>query len=44
MYFDLNLTEVYSKELVEVMPWRRLGEKPLTEPILAEFINVYMRH
>ena len=30
--------------LVQVMAWRRIGVKPLPEPMLAQFPDVYMRH
>ena len=30
--------------LIRVMVWRRTGDKPLPEPILTQFIDVYMRH
>ena len=30
--------------LVQVMAWRRTGDKPLLEPMLAQFPDVYMRH
>ena len=30
--------------LVQVMAWRLLGVKPLPEPMLTEFTDVYMRH
>ena len=30
--------------LVQVMAWRRTGDKPLPEPILTQFIDAYMRH
>ena len=30
--------------LVQVMAWRRMGDKPLSEPILTQFTNAYMRH
>ena len=29
---------------VQVMAWRRTGNKPLPEPMLTQFTNVYMRH
>ena len=28
--------------LVQVMAWRRTGDKPLPEPMLAQFPDVYM--
>ena len=30
--------------LVQVMAWRRIGDKPLPEPMMAQFIDAYMRH
>ena len=30
--------------LVEVMAWRLTGDEPLTEPMLAQFTDAYMRH
>ena len=30
--------------LVEVMAWRRAGDKSLPQPMLAEFTYAYMRH
>ena len=30
--------------LVEVMAWRRTGDKPLPEPMLIQLIDAYMRH
>ena len=30
--------------LVQVMAWRWTGDKPLPEPMLAQFPDVYMRH
>ena len=29
--------------LVQVMAWRRRGDKPLSEPMLAQFTDAYMR-
>ena len=29
---------------VQVMAWRRTGDKPLPEPMLAQFTDAYMRH
>ena len=31
-------------ELVQVMVWCRTGDKPLSEPMLIQFIDAYMRH
>ena len=30
--------------LVQVMAWRRIGDKPLTEAMMTQFTNAYMRH
>ena len=30
--------------LVQVMAWRRSGDKPLPEPMMTQFIDAYMRH
>ena len=30
--------------LVQVMAWRWTGDKPLSEPMLTQFTDAYMRH
>ena len=30
--------------LVQIMAWRRTGDKPLPEPMLTQFTNAYVRH
>ena len=30
--------------LVQVMAWRRIGDKPLPEPMMTHFTDAYMRH
>ena len=30
--------------LVQIMAWRRIGDKPLFEPMLTRFTDAYMRH
>ena len=30
--------------LVQIMAWRRIGDKPLSEPMMTQFTDVYMRH
>ena len=30
--------------LVQVMAWRRTGDKPLPEPMMTQFTHVYMQH
>ena len=32
------------RALVKIMAWRRLGDKPLSEPMLTQFTDAYMRH
>ena len=51
LYFDSNFTEVVPKDpiinksaLVQVMAWRRSGDKPLLESMLTQFTDTYMWH
>ena len=30
--------------LVQMMAWRRTGDKPLSEPMMTQFNDAYMRH
>ena len=30
--------------LVQVMAWRRTGDKPLPEPVMTQFTDTYMQH
>ena len=30
--------------LIQVMAWRRVGDKSLPESMMAQFIDAYMRH
>ena len=30
--------------LVQVMVWRRTGDKPLPEPVMIQFTDAYMQH
>ena len=30
--------------LVQIMVWRRRGDKPLSEPMMTQFNDAYMRH
>ena len=32
------------RALVQVMTWRRIGDKPLHEPMVTQFTDAYMRH
>ena len=34
----------YKPALVQVMPWRQTGDKPLPELVLTQFIVSYMPH
>ena len=34
----------YKSALVQVMAWRRTGEKPLPEPMQTQFTDAYIRH
>ena len=31
-------------ELAQIMAWRRTGDKPLSEPMMTQFNDAYMRH
>ena len=31
-------------DLVQIMVWRRPGDKPLSEPMMAQLTDAYMRH
>ena len=33
-----------NQALVWIMAWHRIDDKPLSEPVLTWFIDVYMRH
>ena len=33
-----------SSELVKIMAWRRIGDKPLSEPMVTRFTGAYMQH
>ena len=33
-----------NKALVQVMAWRRTGNKPLPEPMLTQFTDAYVWH
>ena len=34
----------YIPALVQMTIWRRIGHKPLSEPMLTQFIDAYMRY
>ena len=42
--FVLNIPIDSKSAMVQVMAWRRTGDKPLTEPMVAEFTDAYMQH
>ena len=33
-----------NRALVYTMAWRRIGDKPLSEPMMTQFTDTYMRH
>ena len=35
---------VYKSALLQIMAWRKTGDKPLSEPMMVEFPDAYMRH
>ena len=37
-------TNVNIPALVQIMAWRRIGDKPLSEPMLTQFTDAYVRH
>ena len=50
-YFDLNITEICSQgeinnnpALVQIVVWRRTGDKPVSEPMMAPGTDAHMRH
>ena len=41
----VSRSPIYNKPaLVQVMAWRRTGDKPLPELILTQFVDEYMGH
>ena len=51
MYFDSNSTGYVPKgpidnkpALLQIMAWCRIGDKPLSETMLTQFTDAYMRH
>ena len=42
--FILNSPIDNKPALVQVMDWRRTGDKLLPEPMLTQFADAYMRH
>ena len=34
----------YKPALVQVMAWRRTGNKPVPEPMMTQFTDAYMQH
>ena len=42
--FFLKGSIINKPALVQVMAWRRTGDKPLPEPMLTQFTDAYMRH
>ena len=45
MRISLNFCPIDNKPaLVQVMAWRRIGDKPLSEPMMTQFSDAYIRH
>ena len=48
--FQISLKHVHRNPidnkpaLVQVMAWRRIGGKPLPEPMMTQYTDAYMRH
>ena len=39
------MSPIYNEPaMVQIMAWRRTGDKPLSEPMLTHFTDAYMRH
>ena len=30
--------------MIQVMAWRRIGDKPLPDPMMTQFTDAYMQH
>ena len=35
---------IYNPALAQIVTWHRTDNKPLTEPMLTQFIDAYIRH
>ena len=44
LYFVLKSPTDNIQALVQIMAWRRIGDKPLSEPMLTWFDDAYMQH
>ena len=42
LFLKVQLSNI--PELVQIMAWRRTGDKPLSEPMMTQFNDAYMRH
>ena len=42
--FVLRRSTDNKPSLVQVMAWHRIGDKPLPEPMMAQFTDAYMWH
>ena len=43
-YITWDIIDKYMSALIQIMGWRRPGDKPLYEPMLIQFSNAYMWH
>ena len=42
---SMNLVPIDKNQaLAKIMAWGRVGEKPLSEPMLTRYTDAYMRH
>ena len=41
---SLSLKVLLTITKVQIMAWRRIGDKPLSVPMLTQFTDIYMRH
>ena len=51
LQFDSNFIEISSQgsfdnrtALLQMMAWRQTGDKPLSEPLMADYFDAYVRH
>ena len=42
-YVPMSIID-HKPAMVQVMAWRRTGDKPLPGPMVTQFIDAYMRH
>ena len=44
IFLNENLLMHNNPALVQIMAWRRSGDKPLSKPMIVKFTDAYMRH